>query len=180
MKNGLWIIAVIACLIIGPAPSYGLDVIDRKESAELARMWNVFLKAVSAGDLKTIRSLSVEKIRCLSCVDNTEEEARDIESLQATDPEWYRKLYQEKIYIPVNRFCDEDYPILFTKKFIKRLQSRTPTYAVEEFHGLKIYEVIVSTLEPGELSPGHEGSLHLFQFVKTKSGYRFWGIDTVP
>ena len=180
MKKGLLIIAMISYLMIEPVHSYGLDIIDQNENIELANAWKIFLKAVLTNDMRKIRNLSVERIRCLSCLENTEKEAKEMIKYQTTEPDWYEKLYEEKIYIPINAFCKQDYPIIFTKKFIKKLQDSKPAYAVEDFNGKKIYEVIITTSKPGESSLEHEGALHLFQFVKTNNGYKFWGIDTIP
>ncbi len=180
MKNTLCIIAMVSCLMIGPVHSHGLTVMDSHEYIELADAWQIFLQAVSTGDPKIIRNLSAERIRCLSCLENTEEEEKEMEIYKATVPDWYKRLYEEKIYIPVDKFCREDYPIIFTKQFIRKLRAVKPTYATEDYNDRKIYEVVVSTSKPGEMSPGQEGCLHLFQFIKTNSGYRFWGIDTIP
>jgi len=180
MRKRLFIIAMVLCFMLGPFHSYSLDTLDNNEKNALASTWKIFLKAVSSNDLKMIRSLSFERIRCLSCVDNTEKEEKEMEEFEATDPDWYNKFYDEKVYIPVNKFCKEDYAIIFTKEFVKRLQDRKPAYAAEIMNNQKIYEVRIPTLLPGELSPKHEGCLHLFQFIKTKKGYKFWGIATIP
>jgi hypothetical protein len=181
-KTGLLIIVMISCLMIGPVSSYGMDTINinATEKIELEKAWKIFLKAVSARDITKIKSLSVEKIRCLYCVDNTEAEDREMEKFRATDPDWYRKLYEEKIFIPVDRFCSEDFSIIFTEKFIRKLRDGKPSYLLENMGSIKIYEIMITTAKPGEIGPGHEGGVHLFQFVKTGSGYKFWGIDTIP
>ena len=171
---------MISCLMIGPVPSSGLDILDNREKIALINTWKIFVKAVSVKDWNKIRKISVEKIRCLSCVDNTGQEGKEIENLQTTDVDWYKKLYEEKIYIPINKFCEEDFPIIFTAEFIKKIQDSEPTYAVEDFNDRKIYEVIIPRVKSGELPTAHEGVLHIFQFVKTEQGYKFWGIDTIP
>ena len=180
MKFALFIIVMTSCFMMEPLQSYGLEAIDHDETGELAKTWNIFLEAVAANDLKKLRNMSVERIRCLSCLDNTELEEREIEKFKANDPDWYEKLYAEKIYIPVDTFYREDYPLIFTKQFIRILKDRTARYSAESFHGLKIYGVIIATLKPGELSPGHEGCLYIFQFVRAEKEYKFWGIDTIP
>lgn len=167
-------------LMTGPGPAYGLDILENREKIELINTWKIFLQAVSTRDLNKIRNISVEKIRCLSCVDNTAEEDREIENLQTTNLDWYKKLYEEKVYIPINKFCEEDFPLIFTAEYMRKIQDREPTYAVEDFNDRKIYEVIIPASKPGELAAGHEGVLHIFQFVKTNTGYKFWGIDTIP
>ena len=181
MTGKLVIIFVIALrLVVVPVHAYGLDLIDNNEKSELVKTWKTFLKAISAHDMKQLKQLSHEKIRCLTCLDNTEEENQAMTHYMVTDPDWYDKLYKERIFVPIDTFCREDYPILFSKKFIKKLLNTKPAYAAEDFDSKKIYEVIITTAKPGEIAPGHQGVLHLFQFIKTSNGYKFWGIDTIP
>lgn len=180
MGKRLFLLVMILCLMIEPIHTYGLDIINHAENTELVNAWRIFLKAVSTHDMRKIRNLSAERIRCVSCLENTEKETKEMIKYQTTQPDWYEKLYEKKVYIPINKFFEEDYPIIFTKKFIRKLQDSEPTYAVEDFDDQKIYEVIITTSNPGEPSLGHEGGLHLFQFVKTNKGYKFWGIDTIP
>ncbi|HOI73771.1 MAG TPA: hypothetical protein PLO63_06430 [Syntrophales bacterium] len=172
--------ALILCLMLEPVPCHGFDRIDGPEKAELAKAWQTFLNAVSANDIRTIRNLSAEKIRCLACVDNTDREDEEMTRFRATDPDWYETLYREKIFIPVEVFCEQDYPLVFSEPLKRRMREKTPVFAVEDFDGRKLHVVIVQTSEPGEFSPRDEGVVHLFQFVKTDHGYRFWGIDTIP
>jgi hypothetical protein len=164
----------------GPIRSFGFDILNPGEEAELAIAWKSFLKAVSTDDMKKLKGLSAGKIRCLLCVDNTEEKDREMTRSMKTDPDWYEKLYKEEVFIPVDRFCREDYPIIFKRDFKKKLQTRKPSYGSEDSNGKKIYEVIITTTNPGELGPKHEGGQHFFQFIKTDNGYKFWGIDTIP
>lgn len=180
MKKGLLILFLLANLIIGPVHSYGSNIIDNNEYIELVNAWKIFLKAVSTNDIRKIKSLSVEKIRCLACLDNTEEEDKEMGKFMMTEPDWYEKLYKEKIFILINKFCKQDYPIIFSKKFIKELQNSKPTYIVEYFNDEKIYEVLITTTKPDKIAPGHEGGQHIFQFIKINNGYKFWGIDTIP
>lgn len=43
---------------------------------------------------------------------------------------------------------------------------------------LKVYEVWVPTYKPDELSKGHPGSSHAFQFVKVKGEFKFFGLTS--
>jgi hypothetical protein len=180
MKKVLLIIFILSSLMIVPAHSYGSNILDNNEYIELVSAWKIFLKAVSMNDLQIIKDLSVDKIRCLSCLDNTEEKDKEIEKFKMTEPDWYKKLYEEKIFIPINKFCKEDYPIIFSKIFIQKLQNSETIYTVEHYNDENIYEVIVTTTKPGEIAPGHEGGQHAFQFIKKNNEYKFWGIDTIP
>jgi hypothetical protein len=97
-----------------------------------------------------------------------------------SEPDWYKKLYEEKIFIPIDKFCKQDYPIIFSKMFIKKLQNGKTIYTVDRYNDEIIYEVIVTTTKPGEIAPEHEGGQYAFQFIKINNGYKFWGIDTIP
>jgi hypothetical protein len=178
MKKGLLIILILSNLMIEPVHSYGSNMND--EFIELGNAWKIFLKAVSSNDIRKIKSLSLEKIRCLACLDNTEEEDKEMTKYMMTEPDWYEKLYKEKIFIPIDTFCKQDYPIIFSKSFIKKLQDSETIYTVDHYNDDIIYEVIITTTQPGKIAPGHEGGQHAFQFIKINHDYKFWGIDTIP
>ncbi len=166
--------------MLAPVYSYDSNTIDKNEYIELANAWKTFLKAVSTNNIRELKRLSVGKIRCLACLDNSEDEDKKMDKFKMTEPDWYEKLYKEKMFIPINKFCKQDYPIIFSNKFIKKLQNSKPAYIVDYIDDDKTYEVIIATAKPGELFPNHEGVLHLFQFKKTNNGYKFCGIDSVP
>jgi len=98
--------------------------------------------------------------------------------MERTDPDWYNKLYDDKIYIPIDTFCKQDYPIIFTKELISKLRNSKAGYVVSDFNGQKLYEVLITATKPSVQFP--EGALHTFQFVKTNNAYKFWGIDSIP
>jgi hypothetical protein len=180
MKKKIFIVCILACVLIKPLYSHGAGIADSTERSNVEAAWKTFLQAAAAHDMKKIKSVSVEKIRCLACVDNTEKEDTEMETFRLTEPDWYKKLYEEKIFIPVDTFCKQDYPIIFSELFIKKLQNSKPAYRIDNRNDKKIYEVLLPTVKPGELAPGHEGVLHIFQFIQTNNGYKFWGIDTIP
>ena len=171
---------MLVCFMNGPGPSCALEIIEDNENIEFVNTWKQFLNAVVTQDMTTFRKLSAERIRCLLCLENTENEIREMMRLQTTDPDWYKTLYEDKVYVPIRTFCKEDYPILFTKEFAKALQDSKEVYAVEEFDRETLYEVIIATAQPDEATSEPEGGLLLFQFIKIPHGYKFWGIDTIP
>ena len=171
---------IIACVLMNPLHSSGAGIPDSNERSQVEAAWKTFLQAAAAHDTGKIKSVSVEKIRCPACVDNTEKEDKYMETFRMTEPDWYKKLSEEKVFIPVNTFCKQDYPIIFSEQFIKKLQNSKPAYRADDSSGGKIYEVLIQTAKPGELATGHEGVLHIFQFIQTNNGYKFRGIDTIP
>jgi hypothetical protein len=92
----------------------------------------------------------------------------------------YEKIYHDKVYIPLQKFCDDDIPLIFTKDFLKILKQNETFYDRRIFNGKVFYEILVTTTLPGEVSPEHEGGQHVFEFIKTKKGYRLNGIETIP
>ena len=180
MKKGAFIAVMLVCLITGPGPSEALEIIGPQENIEWVNTWKRFLKAIVTQDMTAFRKLSAERIRCLFCLENTENETKEMMRLQTTDPDWYETLYEEKVYVPIDTFCKEDYPILFTRELVKRLPDSKLAYAVEEFDRETLYEVIIAITQPDEATSEPEGGLLLFQFIKTPHGYQFWGIDTIP
>jgi len=180
MKKTMCIISLIISFVMKTGDAVGLDPIDHAGKNELAAAWKIFLNAVSTHDMKTMKKVSFEKIRCLSCLENTGKEMKEMIEYQKTEPDWYKKLYEEKAYVPISEFCAHDYPIIFTREFIEKLQAREPVYGVEYYNNLRIYEVLIAASTSGELSPGDEGCLYVFQFVKEKNRLKFWGIDTIP
>jgi hypothetical protein len=183
MKRALRIFMVFLVFLLPMAPSGGADdaaALAGNEFKELAAFWNIFRDATAAGDVPAVKALSCQKIRCLSCVDNTEREEKEMERFMSTEPDWYEKLYTDKIFIPVETFCAQDLPILLTRKLADRMRNAEPAYHVMIFNGQRVYEAMIPTAEPGEITPGDEGGLCAFQFIETEQGLKFWGLDTIP
>ena len=180
MKHLFSVLALLVGVLALQSQACCSDTLGRSERLALENAWMTFLEAVSKNDIMKIRRISHCSIRCLLCVDNTKEEEKELERFMEREQGWYNKLYAERIFIPIDQFCKNDFPLLFTTAFIEKLKSGKPTFILEQINGEKVYEVLIPTSQPEELARGHEGRLHVFQFIKAKNAYKFWGVDTVP
>jgi len=147
---------------------------------DIEKTWVRFIEAISDNNLNKLRLVATQKIRCFSCVDNTEQESKELQKFTETDPDWYNKLYDQKIFIPLDKFFNEDVPIIFNKDLMGKVKTGKVNYVERSIGKESFYEIIVATIEPGEFAPLDEGVLHVFLFVKTADGYKFTGIDTIP
>lgn len=149
---------------------------DKKQS-EIENTWSGFLDVVEQKDKNGFRNFSGDTIRCYLCLENTEHEQKVLEFLRENDSAWYDKLYDEKIFIPVNKFIEEDFDLFFNKEFVDILKKGETIYFQREIDTSDIYEVLVTTTEP---TLTHEGGQHTFQFRKINGGYKLVEISTVP
>lgn len=150
---------------------------SEQSEKEIKAVWYTFLDAVSSKDFAIFKKLSNKKIRCYNCPENTEAEREKIYTLRKTDTLWYDKLYNDLIYIPVDHFIENDFEIIFTPSFIKKLKEKKTLYHQNSIDGVDYYEVFVTTLEPKN---DHDGGQHNFQFKKVNGKWVFNEIGTIP
>jgi hypothetical protein len=147
---------------------------------DIEKTWAQFIEAVSENNVNKLKSVATPEIRCLLCLDNTGQESSELQKFMDTDPNWYNKLYDHKIYIPLDKFFTEDVPLIFTKDLIGKMKAGK-VKCVGRSNGKEAFcEVPVAAIEPGRAAPADEGVLYLFLFKKTADGYKFSGIDTIP
>lgn len=151
---------------------------DIKRS-EIENTWSGFIDVVEQKDKNGFRNFSDDTIRCYLCLENTEHELKVLEFLRENDSAWYDKLYDEKIFIPVNKFIEEDFDLFFNEEFVKILKKGKTIFSKREFDEVdpNAYEVLVTTTEP---TLTHEGGQHTFQFRKINGDYKLTEISTVP
>lgn len=150
-----------------------------KEWSEIESTWSGFLDVVEQKDKNGFRNFSGDTIRCYLCLENTEHEQKVLEFLRENDSAWYDKLYDEKIFIPINKFLEEDFDLIFTDEFVDILKKSETIYSQREIDtaDVYVYEVLVTTTEP---TLTHEGGQHTFQFRKINETYKLTEISTVP
>ena len=173
----LLFLCVVSChqkVMVGPITN------NTTIQQDIEKTWARFIEAISDNNLNKLRLLATHKIRCFLCVDNTEQESRDLQKFMETDPDWYNKLYDQKIFIPLDKFFNEDVPIIFNKDLIGKMKAAKVNYVERSIEKESFYEIPVATIEPGEFAPLDEGVQHVFLFIKTADGYKFTGIDTIP
>ena len=148
-----------------------------EDSSEIQLRWQEFLSVLEQKNLTEFKEYASDTIRCYMCIENTEHEQKVLEYLRDNDSTWYDKLYNEKIYIPINKFLDEDYDLIFNNEFVEVLKNSKTVYAQREIDGLDVYEVLVTTTKP---SLGFEGGQHDFQFTKEEGIFKLSEISTIP
>ena len=147
---------------------------EHDQDKEILQNWQQFLAAIEHRDIPKIKTLLSDKIRCYECLENTPSEQKEMEYLRDSIENWYDKIYNDLVYIPKDIFVNEELELLFTKEFITILKTRKTLFSRKGENG---YVVLVTTVEP---MAGHEGMQHSFHFKKTKSGYVFEEIGTIP
>lgn len=139
--------------------------------------WKEFLILVQNKDKTAFKEMSNITIRCYLCLENTLAEQKELESKRESDPNWYDKLYDEDIYIPIDRFVKEDFDLIFNSEFVSILKEKKTVFFKNENEGTELYEVLVTTTEP---SIDHEGGQHNFQFIKKNGKWKLNEIGTIP
>lgn len=151
-----------------------------KGQSEIEKTWSGFLEVLEQKDKNGFRNFSGDTIRCYLCLENTEHERKVLEFLRENDSAWYDKIYDEKIFIPINKFIEEDFDLFSDEKFVEILKNGETVFSKRELDedDPSAYEVLVTTTEPNIF--GHEGGQHTFQFRKINEGYKLAEISTVP
>ena len=144
---------------------------------DIAATWEKFLEIISSEDKEKFKQISNPSIQCYLCLENTPAEQKELENKQNTDPNWQDELYKEDIFIPIYRFIEEDFDLLFSPKFVQNLKENKTTFHKREADGIEYYEILVTTTEP---TSEHEGGQHHFQFIKIKGKWKLNEIGTFP
>ncbi|WP_165748515.1 hypothetical protein [Cellulophaga sp. Z1A5H] len=147
------------------------------QDVEIKKTWNSFLKAVEKKERRTFKGLSKTKIRCYPCLENTTEEQAYIAQLQETDTLWYDTIYEDLIYVPIDRFIAQDFDLFFNPDFVKLLKERETIFYKQDLDGVFYWEILVTTTEPTLF---HEGGQHHFRFEKCDDGWKLNEIGTIP
>lgn len=151
---------------------------------EIQLKWEEFLNVVEQKNIPEFKKLVNDMIRCYMCLENTEHERNVLKYLRDNDSTWYNKIYDEKIYLPINKFIEEDFDLIFTEDFVELLKNSETIFSKREFDedGLAAdnddYEILVTTSKPNIL--GEEGGQHDFSFKKNNGIYVLFEISTIP
>jgi hypothetical protein len=169
--------------------------IVRQSEKEFEEAWLTFANAVLSGDLNKVKQLSANCIECSSCVTNTPKEDSLFNNFQKKNPNtWHDKLYSELSYIPIDKFLNEDFTIIFNSFTKTKLldSSKTRFHDDEinkgmydkkciisntDFKKANLLEMFVKIIVP---STETEGMDKAFAFIQTKQGYKFCGYSTIP
>lgn len=143
---------------------------------EIRQAWHVFLKALEEGQPEKLARLSLPYLLCTECLNRSEN-------------------YQEDKYVEASLFYTQQINKEFPSEFvdhIKEIEPKFSTIASEEFIAIQsmfkeeltstdeVWIVNLLTTPPRKFGLGRETGSHLFPFLKTKEGYKFGGITSVP
>ena len=154
-----------------------------EKSDEIQLRWQGFLDVLKQKNVTEFKEYASDTIRCYMCIENTEHERKVIEYLRDNDSTWYDKIYDEKIYLPINKFIEEDFDLIFTEDFVELLKNSETIFSKREFDEYGVatsnggYEILVTTTKP---TLGHEGGQHDFSFKKINGKYILSEISTIP
>ena len=143
----------------------------------ITKQWRAFLDVAISGDSLEIKDFLNQTIRCYLCLENTPSEQKKLSLLRETDATWYEKIYNEKIYIPLDTFLAKDFNLIFNNDFLKILKESTTDFHKVENDSTYYYEVLVTTTAP---TIAHEGGQHSFQFKKVEGNWKLSEIGTIP
>ncbi|HYG38471.1 MAG TPA: hypothetical protein VD908_07635 [Cytophagales bacterium] len=180
----------IFCLIV-------LKACDTNNSsnAEVKKFWKRYVKVVKSKDFEELKAISLPKIDCRSCLDNSAKEDSAVTNFKIKNPDsWYDQLYGELVYIPIDKFIEQDFDILFDQDLLSKIKNSSKVifisrelekkegqqYLTEYIEGDKIpilHEALVTTVDP---STQYEGEQVVIQFLETNLGLRFYGYTTIP
>ncbi|CAN0590950.1 unnamed protein product, partial [Ectocarpus sp. 12 AP-2014] len=147
------------------------------EQKEISEVWEQLVATISDKNTVRFKELSGPTINCYDCLENTPKKKTEMYQLRQNDPNWYDRIYDVLIYVPIAEFISEDFDLIFTSEFVEILKvkkCRIVTYPLDEV--LK-YEVLVTTLEPSE---NYEGMQHAFEFEKYGGVWKFVRMSTIP
>ena len=94
-----------------------------------------------------------------------------------TDTDWYNKLYDDLILIPIDCFIKDDFDLIFDDGFVEILKDSNYNWHKREIEGIEHYELLVTTTET---TATHEGGQHHFQFKKVNGKLLLNEIGTIP
>ena len=148
--------------------------INALDSALLCKNWTKFAKDFSDKKTTDIKKTSLAKVECAPCT-------------YFNDP----KTPIDNFVIPIDTFLNEFYRDLPTSKLWTVIKADKKEIRATEIHkslqGMTkkptktiVYEVWFHTYKKNELSKGHEGAQHYFEFIKVGDKFMFCGFGAVP
>lgn len=139
---------------------------------ELDKTFVAFVRALENKDKAAYNSITLQQVDCAECPGGGDQSS------------FSHFVPAEVFYITVA----EDFKISpVYKAMVKRgyafnsmiLKDFKPAFLPKDISSdLKVYEVWVQTYKPNELSKGHTGTNHAFQFIKVNGAFKFFGLTS--
>ena len=189
MKN-----VVVACLLlffslsyaqkpVKPAPKKTVlaKPVAAKPAAPKKNEWDeldvafvAIIDALVKNDLRAFTSLSLKEVDCIDCVGKPE---FNNEGFFVGADVFYLNIAKNFSQSPVYKALSTR-GYTFDKITIKNFR---PRVLPRNYEGdLVLYEAWVPTYLVNELSKGHKGTSHGFQFIKTDGKFKFYGLTSIP
>ena len=153
-------------------PSTSVAQKTTSEWDELDKTFIAFIKALETKDDASYTSLSLKEVDCAECPG-----AGELGDLTHFVPAqvFYITVATDFTVSPVYKaLIKRGYA--FNSMILKDFKpSFLPQNSAKD---LKVYEVWVQTYKPNELSKGHKGTSHAFQFVKVNGAFKFFGLTS--
>jgi hypothetical protein len=136
---------------------------------ELDKTFIAFIKALENKDKAAFTSLSLANVDCAECPGA--EEGGNFVPAEV----FYITVAADFTVSPVYKaLAKRGYA--FNSMILKDFK---PSFLPNNYpKDLKVYEVWVHTYKPDELSKGHKGTSHAFQFIKVNGGFKFFGLTS--
>lgn len=156
-----------------PATTKSTPVKKATEWDELDKTFVAFIKSLENKDKMTFDNIALVKVDCAECPGSGEQ--GDITHYVPSDVFYITVAEDFKLSPVYKALINRGYA--FNSMVLKGFK---PSFIKDgsDSKDLKVYEVWVPTYKPDELSKGHPGSSHAFQFVKVHGEFRFFGLTS--
>jgi len=167
----------------------------REVPKEFSSVWIEFSRALENNDKNKFQELCLFCIHCSECAENTYLEDSLMNAEEDADADlFYDKFYNVYSIIPIKKFLEEDYDILFSEDVRLRAQISTQLFFVQheklktkdldnclrasiKSKSANRIEVLITVDDPSEI---YEGTQFCLNFIETQIGYRFYAFYTIP
>lgn len=145
-----------------------------KDWESLDKTFAAFIKTIENNDKPGFMAISLKEVDCIDC---------------AGKPEFNEQgtaVKADAFFAIITRhFTTSPVYLALVKKgytfSIAEIKDFKPKSLPKEYpKDLKLYEVWVPTYLKNELSKGHPGASHAFQFVKINGQFKFYGLISIP
>jgi len=132
------------------------------------------IKSLTKNDKLSFTALSLKQVDCIDCVGK---------------PEFNDQGYfvpSDIFYLNIAKNFDKSpvYKAILKRGYtfdVIQLKNFKPVVMPKAYpNDLTLYEVWVPTYLKNELSKGHQGASHAFQFVKINGQFKFYGLTSIP
>ena len=174
MKKSVFIILILISWSINAQEESEMEFkkISTKDSIELSTVFKKLLNAVENKNEKEFLKLTLAKIDCVNCKDDSMEMINYVSNRDLYNNEFktfensavYKALKKRSFHTScsvIKNYKPKNLPRTYSKDLI-------------------LYEVWIQTYLPNEWAKGHEGQSNTFQFVKINNEYKLYGLSSIP